>query len=100
MLGDGRRPAATRDYRESMNPLRDFVDDACILRPGARVLASDLWSRFPSWGGGDPERPFVKKGDVAGHLEMYGVKSVKGTHGNRYYGNILLDEEVIVQLVA
>jgi len=52
--GEGLRPPApvveaTADYREEMDPLRDFLEECCRLAPDAWALSADLRRVYESW---------------------------------------------------
>jgi putative DNA primase/helicase len=40
---------ATRELREEMDPLKDFFEDCCILKPEAWVLTADLRQAYETW---------------------------------------------------
>jgi phage/plasmid-associated DNA primase len=42
--------SATEAYRESQNPLLDFVTDRCELNPTAETPAAKLRQDYESWG--------------------------------------------------
>jgi putative DNA primase/helicase len=79
---------ATNAYRADMNPLTKFIEDRCELRPGVRVSAGSLWSAFQEWKDEDPSSPAVSKNNFLRYLQQFGVQSVKGTNGTRYYLHI------------
>ena len=41
--------AATRDYRESQNPLTDFLAEACEIDPSYKIAFADLWAAYLSY---------------------------------------------------
>lgn len=84
--------AATREYRDDMNPLTAFIDECCELIPGKQVPISALWSAFNDWREGDMTSGFVSKGNILSFLQTFGVESKKGTKGVRYYVNITIRE--------
>ena len=40
---------ATADYRHEMNPIRDFLEECCILQAGAQVKNNDIWDSYQKW---------------------------------------------------
>lgn len=40
---------ATNQYRESTDPLADFIREACNVSPGSEVGASDLYQHYTTW---------------------------------------------------
>jgi putative DNA primase/helicase len=47
---------ATAEYRESEDRIGAFLADACVLAPGARVVASRLFEAYREWAEGAGER--------------------------------------------
>jgi len=41
--------SATQELREDMDPLKDFFDDCCVLKPEAWVLTADLRQAYETW---------------------------------------------------
>lgn len=42
--------AATQEYRDQMDPLKEFLDEKCIIAAGAVATAGDLYHAYTSWG--------------------------------------------------
>lgn len=42
--------AATEEYREEMDPLRDFLEDRCVLSPASWTATASLRSAYDDWG--------------------------------------------------
>jgi putative DNA primase/helicase len=40
---------ATKKYRENEDMLKDFIDECCLVEPGAKEKAAKLYGRFVSW---------------------------------------------------
>lgn len=40
---------ATEQYRRNEDMLADYIDECCLVEPGATAKASDLYSRFVEW---------------------------------------------------
>ena len=41
--------AATERYREEMDPLRDFLEDRCVISPGAWIASASLFGAYEDW---------------------------------------------------
>lgn len=41
---------AVQEYRDQMNPLKEFLDEQCIIGPGVASTAGDLYHAYKSWG--------------------------------------------------
>ena len=39
----------TVDYRNAMDPIRDFLSDCCVITPAARVRNTDLYRAYGEW---------------------------------------------------
>ena len=48
---------ATFEYRESADPLSDFIAECCVLGETQRVLASDIYKRYLQWAQVNAMRP-------------------------------------------
>ena len=40
---------ATQEYRQEMDQIGQFIEDRCVLRPGAAILSSKLFEDYLSW---------------------------------------------------
>jgi putative DNA primase/helicase len=56
---------ATKQYREEMDTLASFLDEACVVGSGFRVLAESLYQRYAMWCDKSGERKDPKKAFVA-----------------------------------
>ncbi len=36
-------------WRAESDPLREFVEDCCVVRPGLAVKAAALWQAYEKW---------------------------------------------------
>jgi phage/plasmid-associated DNA primase len=71
---------ATKQYREEMNTLASFLDEACVVGPSYRVLAEGLYQRYAIWCDKSGERKDPKKAFVA-RLEERGFARRRETAG-------------------
>jgi len=54
---------ATNDYREAMDPLKDFLADSCLVQPTATVDNTTLWNEYQTWCKENGERyPLGRRG--------------------------------------
>ncbi len=82
--------AATRDYREAMDPLRDFLVDRCILDPGAEIPASDLRREYDGWCRDNGVRFPLSATDLAARLRARGCTAHRGGGGVRIWRGVRL----------
>src|SRR5215207_6298298 len=71
---------ATKQYREEMDTLASFLDEACVVGAGYRVLAERLYQRYAIWCDKSGERKDPKKAFVA-RLEERGFERRRETAG-------------------
>lgn len=76
--------AATREYRESQDPITDFLSEACELGPDLKVAFGDLYSAYLSYCTTYRRRP-MGRGDFSKRLDNRGYESKRiGKDGGRY----------------
>jgi putative DNA primase/helicase len=71
---------ATKQYREEMDTLASFLDEACVTGPSYRVLAERLYQRYAMWCDQSGERKDPKKAFVA-RLQERGFERRRETSG-------------------
>jgi putative DNA primase/helicase len=77
---------ATKQYREEMDTLASFLDEACVVGADYRVLAEQLYQRYAMWCDKSGERKDPKKTFVA-RLEERGFvrrRETAGVNKGRY----------------
>ncbi len=77
---------ATQHYREEMDTLASFLDEACVAGASYRVLAESLYQRYAMWCDKSGERKDAKKAFVA-RLEERGFcrrRESAGVNKGRY----------------
>jgi len=84
--------AATREYRDQMDVLGDFLAEKCIQDDEVRVKVGRLYEVYQAWNKDCGERP-VSKVILGQMLEDRDFKRVKGTKGVRMWEGISLLEE-------
>jgi putative DNA primase/helicase len=85
--------AATREYREEMDRLRDFFDERCILEPGASSAAQNLYSDYLVWC--DQTREQVMTKSAFGRaLAERGFVAAKTSGGRRVWRGLKLTGQV------
>lgn len=77
--GDLAEPQEVRDavqyYRDSMDPLKEFLDDRCVIGPGLWVATAELFKAYQAWA-----EENVKKRDT---LSKRGLGLILGEKGFR-----------------
>ena len=90
---------ATQAYREAMDPLTDFLEDCCVMAPGAWVSSADLRKAYEDWGRENGEGRDLLKGKAFGErLRGRGCKderrAYKGAQARGWAGIGLVGEPV------
>jgi phage/plasmid-associated DNA primase len=77
---------ATKQYREEMDTLASFLDEACVVGPHYRVLAEKLYQRYAMWCDKSGERKDPKKTFVArlGERGFVRRRETAGVNKGRY----------------
>ena len=75
---------ATAAYRAEMDTIQQFIDDRCVVDPGARASSGELYVSYTLWCEQVGVEVPLRKGEFAADLQTRGFPSVKGTHGARY----------------
>jgi putative DNA primase/helicase len=83
---------ATESYRESMDPLEPFIDEACELGPDLKVTAADLWSAYLSHCKTYRTRP-IRQRDWVAKLKSRGIEPTKSGSTRLYRGVTLATSE-------
>jgi putative DNA primase/helicase len=54
--------SATGDYKAEQDVLGDFLDECCIMTPGASATAAELYENYKTWADKNGEKkPFSQK---------------------------------------
>jgi putative DNA primase/helicase len=83
--------AATAAYRDEMDELRPFLDEATTLDASAHVTVHDLYLAYEAWCTANGERPRSKKG-LAMRLGERGFTSGRVTNGVRCWKGVRLKD--------
>jgi putative DNA primase/helicase len=78
--------AATEDYRSQMDTIGEFIDECCVVDPGAKTLFGELFNAYGLWlsqNGVD----FANQKELAEGLEERGFTCVR-SKGKRYRSGI------------
>jgi putative DNA primase/helicase len=77
---------ATKQYREEMDTLASFLDEACVVGPHYRVLAEKLYQHYAMWCDKSGERKDPKKTFVArlGERGFVRRRETAGVNKGRY----------------
>ena len=81
----------TEEYREEMNPLRDFFDDCCRIHKEAYATPTALWEAYQKWCDDNGVRYPLRRQKFWERLQNMGFeRSNKWVHGQsaRVYGGI------------
>ncbi len=76
--------AATEQYREESDPLRDFIDELCIVQPGKSVAASALWVTYLNWVKDNGEPWPLDRAAFARRLEARGLRKTRVGHARTW----------------
>lgn len=74
--------AATDSYREEMDVLGPFLDEACLVHPDARTTAKELYAAYVTWCDANGEKVRSQK-SIAATLRERGFENLKGAKGVR-----------------
>jgi len=76
---------ATKQYRAEMDTLAAFIEDRCVLRPGAVAPATPLYKQYQMWCDDAGERPETQKmfGMRLSERGFDGTKISRGPHKDR-----------------
>ena len=77
---------ATQDYRQDMNPVKDFIDSECELFPEAWTSSAKLWERYQSWTRENGVKFSLSRKKFGIHLEGLGLERYQQTVGSRARG--------------
>lgn len=86
---DGLRPppvvrAATQEYREESDPLRDFIEELCILRPSKSVAVGALWVAYRNWVKNNEESWSLDRVAFTRRLEARGLRKIRVGHARTW----------------
>lgn len=81
--------AATASYRDEMDVLGPFLEEATSPAPGLRVTARELYEAYVAWCQGNGERPRSQKAFANG-LRERAFEAVKGSKGVRCWAGLRL----------
>lgn len=90
--------AATQAYREEMDPLGDFLLDACRLGAELKVPVNDLWRAYQAWLGPSRQSFGLRPRDFGVRLEARGFTSVRGAHGTRMRKGLALVNHAFLRI--
>lgn len=80
---------STKEYRESMDPLKDFIEDCCLINPLAKVENSELWVQYEEWCEANGERGKLGRKTFKNKLELRGFIQER-TSTSRYWKGLKL----------
>jgi putative DNA primase/helicase len=71
-------------WRAESDPLREFVEDCCIVRPGLSLKAAVLWQAYEKWAEENGERHVLNRKKFADRLQALGCEQVMRKFGRAY----------------
>lgn len=71
-------------WRAESDPLREFVEDCCVVRPGLSVKAAALWQAYEKWAEENGERHVLNRKKFAERLQALGCEQVMRKFGRAY----------------
>lgn len=87
---------ATKQYREDMDVINQFIDDECVCDPAQRVAASDLYQAYSTWCKENGE--YVSTNKVFGmRMSEHGIERRRLGAGKFYVGIGLRITEVTLE---
>ena len=91
--------AATNEYREDQDILKDFIYENCFLNKSVEIYQSDLYKAYKKWCE-DNDFPHLGKRWFGERLQEKGIKSARGNANKALWQGIrLYDDEELVNLV-
>lgn len=79
--------AATAGYRDEQDVLGPFLDDCCLVTPGARVSRSTIWATYSDWARRTGERSSLDRNGLYGRLRERGFGDIQmREHGKKAHG--------------
>ena len=71
-------------WRAESDPLREFVEDCCVVHPGLSVKAAPLWQAYEKWAEENGERHVLSRKKFADRLQALGCEQVMRKFGRAY----------------
>ena len=81
--------SATAAYRDEMDPLREFLEEACVLMPEAKAKRTELYSRYANLATGSGSRHVLGRNAFYEALRTHGFKESRDG-GGRCFNGIML----------
>jgi putative DNA primase/helicase len=82
---------ATSEYRSQQDVMQQFIDERCVLDPGAEAAASELYEAYRVWCEASGERPICKR-DFGLELKARGLQETRNAV-RRGWAGIRLSKE-------
>jgi len=71
-------------WRAESDPLREFVEDCCIVRPGLSIKAAALWQAYEKWAEENGEHHMLNRKKFSDRLQALGCEQVMRKFGRSY----------------
>jgi putative DNA primase/helicase len=72
---------ATNTYRKEMDPLGGFIEECCVIAPGAEAMAKDLYKAYTAWAEDNGEKQPMSQKEFGGRLKERGLMNIQETRG-------------------
>ncbi|MCZ6879228.1 MAG: phage/plasmid primase, P4 family [Acidobacteria bacterium] len=82
----------SKGWREEMDPLKDFIEDCCVVQEDLYCKFSELWGVYKQWANDENKEEVLKQRTFTDRLTMLGFKSDK-RYGSRARLGIGLKQE-------
>jgi putative DNA primase/helicase len=91
--------SATSEYEAESDPLSQFIEDCCVIKPNAMVKAGDLYKEYVRWA----QEQGLSKTEILtsnsfGRRMGRKFEKTHGEHGKRYHGISILTENRSVSI--
>ncbi len=78
--------AAVQEYRDQMDPLKEFIEEKCLLAPDMTATSGDIYHAYKSWAEDNLQsREKLTKRNLGLCLGEKGFRKGKGTGGVRLW---------------
>jgi putative DNA primase/helicase len=75
---------AGAQWRAESDPLREFVEDHCVVLPGTSVKVAVLWQAYEKWAEQNGERHVLNRKKFSDRLQALGCEQVMRKFGRGY----------------
>jgi putative DNA primase/helicase len=87
----------TREYREAMDPITDFLEDCCTAEPLARVPNAAMWDAYQTWSRKNRDRPSMGRKQFTQQLAKHGFDEHKSGSRRFWQGLKLINGDTLFE---